>query len=107
MTEPRITEQAESDLDEAWEYLAQRSIKAADRFLKRILDRSRLHARSPLMGRPRDDLVPGLRSFAVDSYVIFYRLASDTIEILRVLYGARDIEAIMKAPSKRPPKPSK
>ncbi len=47
MTEPRITEQAEADLDEAWEYLAQRSIKAADRLLKRILERSRLHVRFP------------------------------------------------------------
>jgi len=32
---------------------------------------------------------------------------ADTIEILRVLYGARDIETIMKAPAKRPPKPPK
>jgi len=30
--------------------------------------------------------------------------AKDAIEILRVLYGARDIEGIMKGPSKRPPK---
>src|SRR5713226_1802320 len=104
MKEPRITEQAEADLEEAWEFIAQRSVKVADRLIDRILERSRLHSKFPLMGRPRDDLVPGLRSFAIASYVIFYRPAGDTIEVLRVLYGARDIDAIMKAPSARPPK---
>jgi toxin ParE1/3/4 len=71
--QPRITKQAESDLEEAWDYVAERNLRAADRLLDRILERARLHARFPLMGRPRDDLLPGLRSFSVSSNVIFYR----------------------------------
>ena len=96
MSEPRITKQADADLDEAWEYLARRNEAAADRLLDQVLERAPLHAQFPLMGRPRDDLVPGLRSFVVSSYVIFYRPIGDTIEVLRVLHGSRDIESIMK-----------
>jgi toxin ParE1/3/4 len=104
MKEPRITEQAEADLDKAWDYLAERNLRAADQLIDGILKRARLHAQFPLMGRPRDDLVSGLRSFAVASHVIFYRLAGGTIEILRILHGARDIDSIMKSTSKRPPR---
>jgi toxin ParE1/3/4 len=96
MSAPRISEQAESDLDDAWDYLAQRSEAAADRLLDSILQRSRLHAQFPLMGRPREDLAPGLRSFVVAPYVVFYRPFADTIEVVRVLHGARDVDSIMK-----------
>jgi plasmid stabilization system protein ParE len=59
--QPRITKQAESDLEEAWDYVAERNLRAADRLLDRILERARLHARFPLMGRPIDDLLTGAR----------------------------------------------
>jgi toxin ParE1/3/4 len=71
MAEPRITDQAQADLADVWEYLSPKSEKAADRLLSTILDKSRLHAQFPLMGRPRDDLLPGLRSFVVLPYVVF------------------------------------
>ncbi len=95
MSEPRISELAEADLEEAWDYLAERNEAAADRLIDTILDRARLHAKLPLMGRPRDELSPGLRSFVVRPYVVFYRPADDTIEVVRVLHGARDIDSIM------------
>jgi len=96
MSEPRITEQAEADMEEIWEYLAQRNETAADRLLDGILQRARLHVQFPLMGRLRDDLDLDLRSFVVSPYVVFYRPIDDTIEVLRVLHGARDVDAIMK-----------
>ena len=37
---------------------------------------------------------PGLRSWSVGNYVIFYRQVSTGIDIVRVLHGARDIEAL-------------
>ncbi len=71
MKQPRITKQAEADLDEAWDYLAERNRGAADQLIDRIWERARLHAQFPLMGRARDDLVPGLRTFAIASHVVF------------------------------------
>ena len=49
-------------------------------------------AQMPGMGRKRDDLGKGLRSFPVTKYLNFYRQAKDDIEIVRVLHGSRNIE---------------
>ena len=46
------------------------------------------------MGRMREELRPQIRSLAVPPYIVFYRPQPDVIEIIRVLHGARDIDAI-------------
>ncbi len=94
MTEPRITERAEVDLDELWAYIAANSPDAADRIVDAVLGGSRIHVRFPDMGQCRDDLGPGLRCFVVSPSVVFYRPIEDTIEVLRVLHGARDVRSI-------------
>lgn len=43
------------------------------------------------MGRRRDDLINGMRSFPYQAYIIFYRITDTTVQIVRVLHGARDI----------------
>jgi toxin ParE1/3/4 len=48
------------------------------------------------MGRARDALAPNLRGFPVRKFVIFYRPVDDTVEIVRILYGGRDIESIFR-----------
>jgi len=44
----------------------------------------------PLMGAERSELLPDLRSITVESHVIFYRVQSKQIEIIRVLHGRQD-----------------
>jgi toxin ParE1/3/4 len=46
------------------------------------------------MGRRREELLPGLRSFPIGNYVVFYREIKDGVDIIRILRGSRDIEAI-------------
>jgi toxin ParE1/3/4 len=96
MNEPRITPQAEADLEEVWRYVAQGGEARADQFLDKILNQCRQLAEFPRMGRARENLAPNLRSFPVKKYVIFYRPVDDTIEIVRILHGARDIESIFR-----------
>ena len=48
------------------------------------------------MGRPRDDLRPGLRSFTVGDYVIIYTIENEDVEILHVLHGRQDIEGRLR-----------
>lgn len=68
--------EAESDLDSIWLYVARESsIETANRLIDALTDRFWLLARNPRIGRARDhDLRPGLRSFPVVEYVIFYRI---------------------------------
>jgi plasmid stabilization system protein ParE len=44
------------------------------------------------MGRPRPELRPDLRSFAFRGYIILFRYAGDTMEIVNIIEGHRDID---------------
>ena len=47
------------------------------------------------MGRPRDELAPGLRSVAFRNYVIFFRYREDRFEVVSILEGHRDIDRLL------------
>jgi len=82
----------ERDLEAIWDYIAADNPEAAERCLRQIDAQFQKLARSPFVGRERKDLAPRLRSFAVGNYLIFYQpLASDGVEIVRVIEGHRDI----------------
>ena len=97
MADLQFTPEAEADLDNIWLYIAKesQSIERAELTLDRFsMVFSRL-ARNPYMGRKRDDIRPGYRSFPVGSYIVFYRLiGTDEILVLRVVHGRRDLEQI-------------
>jgi toxin ParE1/3/4 len=94
MSQYKLTKAADSDLMEIWLFIAQDDIDTADRITGTIIDKFALLAKHPKMGRERPELAPSLRSFVEGKYTIFYRLTLDTIEIVRVLHGTRDIEGI-------------
>ncbi len=85
---------AKSDLLDIWDYIADDSTTSADNFLNTIGHKIQTLARSPKMGRMREELAPNLRSFPVGNYIIFYRPIKNGVEIARVLSGARDLNAI-------------
>ncbi len=81
-----------SDLVEIWEYIAEDSEARADAFVETIDRKFRALAENPGMGRTRDELAEGVRSFPVGRYIIFYRSLMDGIEVVRILHGARDLK---------------
>ena len=98
MTTYHVTRQAESDLVSIWEYIAADNPVAADRLIDRIEEKLQMLSRQPLIGEGRNELAPNLRNFPVGNYVIYYRpLESEavTVEIVRVLHGARDIPGLL------------
>lgn len=87
--------EAEQDLFDIWQYLAaEASVRTADTYLRNINRTCERVRRRPLSGRARDDLMRGLRSVLVSPYVIFYRVGESSLDIVRVLHGRRDLEAI-------------
>ena len=84
---------ASADLIEIWEYIAADNMDAADALIDRIDAKFQAIAAQPSIGRERSEFAPGLRSLPLSPYVIFYRPMDGGIEIVRVLHGARDIEA--------------
>jgi plasmid stabilization system protein ParE len=47
------------------------------------------------MGRARDDLRLGLRSLSVERYLVICHVLADTVEIVGVIHGSRDIVALI------------
>lgn len=92
MNRYRLSQQAEKDLEDIWIYLAQQDEIGADRQMVRLLDRFPMLAQFPNMGRQRNELLTGLRSFPVKPYIIFYIILPERVEIVRVLHQSRDIE---------------
>ncbi|MBB6142147.1 toxin ParE1/3/4 [Silvibacterium bohemicum] len=86
------------ELDEIWHYIAEQSgsFEIADRVVDSITDRFLAIVHSPGIGRSRDDLQPGYRSFPVGQYVIFYRSDDDRVEILHILHSKRDLGSLLK-----------
>lgn len=87
-----ITPRATQDLIEIWDYIADDSVENADRFLDELDETIRRLGQHPGMGRQREELAPGIRSFPYQRYVIFYTADSNSVVIVRVLHGARDVE---------------
>ena len=63
--------QAQDDIDDIWNYIADDNIHAADNWLDKLDEQFALLTQQPLMGRARDELSAGIRSFPLGRYVIF------------------------------------
>ena len=84
--------QAQADILEIWDYIAEDSLIDADRWIDRLGEKLILWATQPLMGRNRDELAVGVRSMAFGRYIVFFEPLPDGIDIVRVLHGSRDID---------------
>ena len=93
MHEIRRTELAEQDVLEIWERIAIGGghPRNAAAFIHQIESAIARCSESPLSGRPRDDLLAGLRTKPVGNYLVCYRPIPEGIELLRVLHGSRDL----------------
>lgn len=91
-----IAPEARQDLRAIRDYVAKDDAKAAQRFVIRFCDMARMLAGAPAIGRARPELGAGIRSFVVHRYVLFYRPLTGAagIELIRVLHGARDLDAV-------------
>ncbi len=95
---PQVTRRplAEADILEIWDYIADDNPAAADRWVDQLDGQFRMLATQPKMGRARDELVPGVRSFPFGRYVVFYVPIDKGIDVVRLLHGARDIDAVFQ-----------
>lgn len=83
---------AAADILDIWSYIAEDSLDEADRWVDRLDEKFSLLATQPLMGRARDELLSGLRSFPFGRYVVFYCATKDGVDVVRVLHSSRDVD---------------
>lgn len=64
--------------------------------MRKLYAKLEILAQNPYIGRIRDELLPELRSFPFRNYLIFYFPLTNGIDVVRILYGRRDIERIFQ-----------
>ena len=67
-------------------------------YIKRIETYCRGFANFPERGMLRDDLFPSLRVIGFERRVtLAFHVGADTVTFLRILYGGRDVDGLMKS----------
>ncbi len=97
-----VTLRAKADLGEIYEFIGADSFGAADRFTVAAEQCFALLLQNPFLGRERPVRIPrlwGLRCFGIPgyrNYLVCYSVDADAVVVLRVIHGARDIEAVLE-----------
>jgi plasmid stabilization system protein ParE len=89
---------ARNELDEIWDFygIELKNPDAADRLVDDLFKAFHKLAQTPGIGHFRSDLAAEpLRFWCVRRYLVIYRSEKRPIEIVRVLHGARDVQAIL------------
>ena len=89
------------DLEDLWDYYAieLQNPEAADRLRDEMFEAFRKLVKTPGVGHFRSDLSKEpLRFWRVRKYLVVYRSEKRPLEIVRVLHGARDVQAILGPP---------
>jgi toxin ParE1/3/4 len=80
-----------------WVYELSLDPVTAERFTARLMAACERIGDIPLGGRPRDDLLQGLRTVAFEKRaVIAYMVSDATVTITNVFYGGRDYESLLR-----------
>lgn len=82
---------AASDIENIRDYtIAEWSNEQAHSYLTALFVRFRWLAENPSLGRNRDDVKQGYKSFPEGKHVVFYRLMGNEVEILGVVHQNAD-----------------
>ena len=93
-----ISPDAYLDMDEIWDYIADDSIEAADRWIAKLFDAFEALGQMPGMGHKRNDLTQyPVLFWPVGRYLIIYRASlEEAVEIVAVSQGSRDIPTLLR-----------
>jgi len=84
---------AHADLDEIWDYTADRwGLEQAETYIRRLWKDIQTVADKPSLGQECAVVRPGYRKYPSGSHVLFYRLADDGIDVVRILHERIDYE---------------
>ena len=90
---------ARDDLAEIYRFIRRDNPRRARSFVREIEEQCARLARLPgTLGTPRPQLRSDVRSFAFKGYVILFRYDSGAFEVVNVIEGHRDIDALFRQP---------
>jgi toxin ParE1/3/4 len=88
-----LTPRAQTDLDEIWDYTVERwGFDQAEIYTRQLWTDITTVADRPSLGRDCSEVRVGYRKYASGSHVLFYRLTTDGIDVVRILHERMDYE---------------
>ena len=90
---------ASRDLNEIADYFAETSLEAGERFFREFNRKCQQLVAFPNSGKSYAEIRAELRGLPLESYIIFYRILDNGIEILRVVSGRRNLPSLFEEPN--------
>lgn len=90
-----ISPKAGQDLEAIGDYIAQDNPEAALQFVLNLRKQCQRIAKYPLAYREKPELGKGIRIAPVGRYLVFFKLSENEVTIVRILHGARDMNAFV------------
>ena len=92
-----LSKKSEEDIEAIYEFGLQKFGKdQAIEYLIELRSYFELLLKNPNIGKQRNEIKEGLLSFPFSSHIIFYRIISNHIRIVRILHGSRDLRNFLK-----------
>jgi toxin ParE1/3/4 len=92
----RLTPEAEVDLEGIGDRIAERDPARAVTYVRELRERANRVGEFPHAGPPRPQWGEGIRIAVHGNYLIIYRVRDEAVQILRVVHGARDLDALFE-----------
>lgn len=99
-----LRELAVADLEAIWVYTVEQwGIEQAERYLKSLFACFEDLAENPHLGRQRDEVKAGYRSFPQGRHVVFYLVVPAGIEVIGIVHQSADVDSHLgqSSPSER------
>lgn len=87
---------ASQDLNAIADYFAENNLEAGERFFREFNRKCQQLVNFPNSGKSYAQIRPGLRGLSLEGYIIFYRVLGDSIEILRIASGRRNLPSLFE-----------
>jgi toxin ParE1/3/4 len=93
-----VRKAALNDVSNTMTWLSDEDSEAANRFLAAIEAEFTLLSAHPFLGRRRFFKTRNIRSWRVrgfEKHLVYYLVNTDSIDVIRVLHGARDVKTML------------
>jgi toxin ParE1/3/4 len=88
-----LSPRAQRDLDEIWNYAAERwGAGLAESYIRLLQQAIETVAEDPRTGRPWDEIRAGYLTYPAGSHMLLYRRVEIGINIVRILHSRMDFE---------------
>ncbi len=82
------------DLDRLSQYFLETNVEAGERLFKVLNQQFYNLTKFPNIGKPYPHLNPKIRGLIIEKYIIFYRVTTTQVEIVRIVDGRQDLNQL-------------